>query len=347
MKKIIHLIPRDGLGGVEQAARSLSIDNISDLDIEVAFLCGQTLSINEKINTISELTKLNSIKFYSEGFAYLLDKNPDIIICSLWRSNIIGVSYALYRKFFCHKPTKLITFIHSNRFTNIVDRIVTKTSALVADEVWFDSLASKSRFFHKKESSKARVISFFIRTPPIRVTEKQNNFVYWGRLSRVKRIDKAINFFNKIQKYSPSSIFYIYGPDDGELNTLRNLVSELKLKDKVFFMGSKAPGEYTKEILSSKFFFNTSVNEGMGISVSEAMQLGLVPIVTPVGEIANYCTNDWNSIYFDDSANEKLKFLLENSSMFAFFSQNAKSYWQNKTIYSDDFISNCRRVIAT
>ena len=38
MKKIIHLIPQDGLGGVEQAARSLETDNINEFDIKVAFI---------------------------------------------------------------------------------------------------------------------------------------------------------------------------------------------------------------------------------------------------------------------------------------------------------------------
>ena len=41
-KKVIHLIPQDGLGGVEQAARSLI--PYPNLDIDIAFLCGKTLS---------------------------------------------------------------------------------------------------------------------------------------------------------------------------------------------------------------------------------------------------------------------------------------------------------------
>lgn len=347
MKKIIHIIPQDGLGGVEQAARSLNLENINDLDIEVAFIAGQALSSNIKITTISESTKLNSIRFYINGFSYLLDSKPDVIICSLWRSNIIGITYTLYRRLLCCKPIKLITFVHSNRFTNIVDKIVTKTSALIADEVWFDSLASKKFFFDKKESPKAKLISFFIKTPLIKTYGELNNFVYWGRLSRVKRVDKAIKLFDKIQKYSPHSVFYIYGPNDGELENLRRLVNSLELKNKVFFMGPKAPGEYPKEILSSKFFISTSLNEGMGISVSEAMQLGLVPIVTPVGEIANYCSNNFNSIYFDASTSEKLKIVLEDNSSFNFLRKNAIACWKNRPTYSEDFISNCRRIIES
>ncbi len=37
----------------------------------------------------------------------------------------------------------------------------------------------------------------------------------------------------------------------------------------------------------------------MAISVIEAMQAGLVPIVTPVGEITGYCSDGVNSVFFE------------------------------------------------
>ena len=36
------------------------------------------------------------------------------------------------------------------------------------------------------------------------------------------------------------------------------------------------------------------------MSVLESMQLGLIPIVTDVGEIKNYCVHNHNSIIFKD-----------------------------------------------
>ena len=55
----------------------------------------------------------------------------------------------------------------------------------------------------------------------------------------------------------------------------------------------------------SSFFIQSSFSEGMGISVLESMQLGLVPIVTNVGNIKNYCKDNFNSIIIDESTTEK------------------------------------------
>ena len=38
------------------------------------------------------------------------------------------------------------------------------------------------------------------------------------------------------------------------------------------------------------------------MSVVEAMQIGLVPIVTPVGEIARYCVDGKNAVWVQEDA---------------------------------------------
>ena len=44
------------------------------------------------------------------------------------------------------------------------------------------------------------------------------------------------------------------------------------------------------------FFLQLSFYEGFAMSVIEAMQLGLVPVVTNVGEISNYCIDNFNGV---------------------------------------------------
>ena len=41
--------------------------------------------------------------------------------------------------------------------------------------------------------------------------------------------------------------------------------------------------------------------EGASMSVMDAMQLGLVPIVTTVGEISKYCKHKYNSLVITDN----------------------------------------------
>jgi|26BtaG_2_1085354.scaffolds.fasta_scaffold03703_3 glycosyltransferase involved in cell wall biosynthesis len=344
--KIIHLIPQDGLGGVEQAARSLEPN--SQLDIEVAFLCGKSLSNQQHVKTISEKKGLNSFKVYLKGFKYLVEKEPDLLICSLWRSSMVGLTYTLYRNITGRKPLKFILFIHASKFAHLADKLITKTAIHFANEVWCDSIASKKATFKtKKYSKKIKVISFLVKIKyKNKKNIKNNNFIFWGRIAKAKRLDLAISLFEKINKNLPESLFYIYGPDYGELKSLKELVHKLNLSEKVLFMGEKRPNYYPEEALTSKFFINTSSHEGMAIAVTEAMQLGLVPIVTPVGEIANYCIDGSNSLYYDESSYENILNSISNQSVYNELSNNAFKYWDAKVGYSTDFNENCLRIIS-
>jgi len=67
------------------------------------------------------------------------------------------------------------------------------------------------------------------------------------------------------------------------------------------------------------------------------MQLGLVPLVTPVGEIKNYCRDEVNAILIDDedSAVKSILNLLDNKNAFEKIRQNTISYWNDSEIYSE------------
>ncbi|GLR28020.1 Glycosyltransferase involved in cell wall bisynthesis [Psychrobacter pacificensis] len=344
--KVIHLIPHDGLGGVEQAARSLKPNG--SLNIEVAFVCGKTLSEESHIKVISQNSNLNSFSFYINAFEYLLDNKPNLLISSLWRVSLIATVYTIYRKVFTKEPLKLVVFIHANKFAHVADKIVTSIAMSLADEVWCDSQASKVGIFSSnKTSNKVKVISFFTGlSKHVSNHDRKNNFVFWGRIAKQKRLDKAIRFFENINKHVPEAMFYIFGPDRGELSSLQELVKKLGLDNNVLFMGEKVPNHYPEEALNSKFFINTSSHEGMAIAVTEAMQLGLVPIVTPVGEIANYCTDSLNSIYYQDSAHEKVLSAINDQTVYDSLSSSARTYWNQKVDYSTDFNQNCLRILS-
>ena len=67
------------------------------------------------------------------------------------------------------------------------------------------------------------------------------------------------------------------------------------------------------------------------------MQLGLVPLVTPVGEIKNYCRDGVNAILIhdEDSAVKSILNLLDNKNTFEKIRQNTISYWDDSEIYPE------------
>ena len=84
----------------------------------------------------------------------------------------------------------------------------------------------------------------------------------------------------------------------------------------------------------------------MAMSVVEAMQLGLVPIVTPVGEIKNYCDSK-NSIliYENQAAISNIFNLIENNSQYNNLKKNAINRWKDHEIYSDSFLKASKRIL--
>ena len=77
------------------------------------------------------------------------------------------------------------------------------------------------------------------------------------------------------------------------------------------------------------FFIQLSSYEGMAMSVVESMQLGLVPIITEVGEIENYCQDLKNGIIYEgyNKTFEKVLKII-NDGKYSLLSSNAIKTWK-------------------
>ena len=76
------------------------------------------------------------------------------------------------------------------------------------------------------------------------------------------------------------------------------------------------------------------------MAVVEAMQLGLVPVVTPVGEMGRYCRDGENAIVVDvarlDAAAEQIAALLDEPARYSSMSKAARAIWSDCRLYADD-----------
>ena len=63
------------------------------------------------------------------------------------------------------------------------------------------------------------------------------------------------------------------------------------------------------------------------MSVLESMQLGLVPIVSNVGNIQNYCKDKFNSIIIDQSIKRKILDISNDKKIYLFLRKNAIRTW--------------------
>ncbi|ENA3643717.1 glycosyltransferase, partial [Escherichia coli] len=135
--------------------------------------------------------------------------------------------------------------------------------------------------------------------------------------------------------------------DEGELNNIINKVNKLGLQDKVVYKGVVDNNKVNDILTQYDFYLQFSHFEGMAMSVVDAMQVGVIPIVNNVGEIPNYVKNNINGIILDDKKLGDENYLNLNISCLLniikndggyFLYNNAIKTFQDNNTYVDDYI---------
>lgn len=346
--RCIHFTPGDGFGGVECAMRSWIAGEEATGGIEKYLLrfsqCvplpenipGKLLSF--RVNSFeNRLANLKNPVAHLWALMMLLQYKPDVLVCSLWGSLPASILY----KVLCPR-VKMVCFLHSAIAVRLVDKILNAIGMQIADAIWADSkmtLAARVPSYLQSRKS-LRVISFILeRVIPRKRPVNAPVFVFWGRLDYMKGIDRSLRFLAGIYQKRPDAALYLYGPDRGEAKNFQNLAHDLGISQNVHFMGTKPFDEIRTIASNYSYYLMLSRKEGMAMSVVEAMQLGLVPIVTPVGEIANYCRDGWNAVIVKDreQAISRVLSLLEDSATYRELQNNAMQHWTTMPSYRDDF----------
>jgi glycosyltransferase involved in cell wall biosynthesis len=128
--------------------------------------------------------------------------------------------------------------------------------------------------------------------------ENTIKFVFVGRLNSVKRIDKMYKFIEIISLSLPNHNIYLdlYGPLEPDFkNNKKALENEYKQLN-IIFKGILQQKDVQSTLLQYDYYLQLSDIEGMAMSVVEAMTIGLIPIVTSVGEISYYAKDMYNCI---------------------------------------------------
>ena len=281
-----HLLPSNDLGGAETAARKCMILKDNDFTFKTYFINPKSSSSNFINKIINELTN------YLNGLIFFIKQNDFVLISSLWRSSILSLLIKLVLP-----KTKIILFLHSSNNSHFLDKFFTSMLLLFSSEVWADSESTLiKRFntlFFKRKLIKTRIISFVIQR--IKPVDKEEiigfNFIYWGRLHKVKNLKKTIKFFYKFYCFDNKSKLTLIGHDYGMKDELQMTIEKLGIGKNVNILEFMNFDKISEIVKNYSFFIQLSSYEGMAMSVAESMQLGLIPIVTNVGQIKRYCKN--------------------------------------------------------
>jgi glycosyltransferase involved in cell wall biosynthesis len=342
MYKVIHLLPYDGIGGAEAAARSMRDLHHEAIDFRLRFLFPNVRNGTSRIGTFNPFAYLSSIR-------RVIKDEPELLIVSLWRACAAGILVKLFRP-----STRLVVLIHNSVDAHTLDYLFTRWAMALSHAIWSDSAASIRMRFARQPKTAVTVIPFLTQhLSPARDIEEalQPNptFIFWGRLAAQKNLGKAISIFHQIWHSHRDARFTVIGPDSGELDGLKAECAAKGIGSVVHFAGALTFDAICKQAQDHSFYLQTSNYEGMAMSVVESMQLGLVPIVSPVGEVGSYCNDQYNSILVDEveQAVTDITHLLNDAAAFATLRRNAILTWQGKPLYRDAMITESLRLLGT
>lgn len=168
--------------------------------------------------------------------------------------------------------------------------------------------------FFQNYASCVRVVENGVDTDKYfgKATPKQGllRWLYWGRLSKNKRIDNVISLFAQASRNGLASRLIIAGPDfNGESSELQSQVKQLQLNHLVKIYGPQDEATITGYISESDVFVTASEHEGFGLGVIEALSAGLLVFCHDIAPLNHFVIDGKNGAFlkFDGSDISKLQ----------------------------------------
>ncbi len=336
--KIIYTIPLAKIGGAEvafSALKKLKANHIEVIKVDLG------LVNNNPVLYINAMIKLRKL---------IKKEKIGLVVSSLWKSHFIVLVSTLFL------DVKLVPFIHSTKWFNFFDKFFTKLILKKSFSIIVDSFSGLKWMESLNLKQNLDIVSMKISNPSVvkryTIDSREIKFVFLGRVHPIKRIDKMYEFINTLKKKLPQKKISLdlYGPIESEFKNQKKYLEEKYNELDVFYNGEISYNEIHSKLSKFDYYLQLSDAEGMAMSVVESMSIGLIPIVTSVGEIQFYAKNNTNSIccgvtdsidtfvnHFLDIYNDIEK---KNN-----ISLNAISTFSNKPLFEDDFFRILKNII--
>ena len=359
-QKLLYILHDIQIGGVEVALLSAIPELNRQFDLKVMVLgtvdanMTSHLTSEEKACLVPFDYKLSMYPLViPKMIRFILRFAPDVMICSLWRASLLGVIAKKLRPRF-----RFISFIHNTAFFHRFDRLFSRAAIRNADSIFTDSRATAEFVTGQfKPTVPVEVISFFTsHSPKLKTAPPLNNhdvrFMFLGRINTVKNLPLAIDAIRYLADRGHNVSLDIYGRDDGMLETVTEYIRASQLENRVRFQGEVNGSQKPEIFRNHHFLIQLSANEGMAMSVAEAMQNGLACFVTAVGEIPNYAADMKTAIFADISTTEafgnslkKLESVLVDPQIYDRISTDSYESLKTAGTYSESLIRGIGKIL--
>lgn len=246
---------------------------------------------------------------------YLL-KNPDVSLVHIHSASYISF-YRKYILFLVVKKMlgrKVIYHIHGAEFhlfyehANFFTKKMIRSFLEGSDAIIVLSKQWKSFFMEEFKIKKIFILNNTIPYPEqIGLRESDVvNFLFLGQIGQRKGIFDMLEAISSIKEQLHNKArFYIGG--DGEVEKLQQKIKEYQLEEIVKFIGWVTGSKKEALLKKSHVYVLPSYNEGLPISILEAMSYKMPIISTPVGGIPEILKNGKNGIIVEAGNRVEIK----------------------------------------
>lgn len=123
-------------------------------------------------------------------------------------------------------------------------------------------------------------------------SDECKNILFLGRIEKEKGVYDLLNAMKVVQRFDKESKLILAG--DGEVEKIKKVIKTLNLTENIVLTGWINSKDVRELLLKTSIFVLPSYNEGLPMSILEAMALGIPVISTNVGSIPELVENDVN-----------------------------------------------------
>ena len=268
---------------------------------------------------------------------YLDNENPDYLVLSHYQLlKMLPKSYLL--KTYCEQHTSFRET--KNNPDNM--KVFYKYNDLIKGYIWLTKKTMEDAI--KAGLTNSVYIYNAVRFETLKKADvvKNKKIIVVSRLSTLKRIDKMVEIVEEVfkEKKYYDWVFEIYG-DGEEYDNIKKLIQSPQVK----LMGRCSDSK--KIFLSASINLCTSDFEGFSLSILEANECGIPTISFDFGESAKEEIIDSKTGFIASDKNDfinKLRLLMDNSSLLQKMSQNVKDY--NRNFHMDKIILDWEKIFT-
>jgi len=300
IKKIIHLIPCDEIGGVETGAKLAQEEFENDISYKIQYI------YKSNDNIISRF--INFIKTTHSLFKEIKSSENYIILSSTWMPHVIAFILNILLK-----NMRWISFLHNTKYTNIISHLICTKLTRLADKQVFDSYSS-ARSYNYNPINHNRIINYFFKKYDLQKFDIKNwsnrkyDFITVATNSKQKGYQDIEKFLTEISKVYPSRLRILIISDK-----LKNVVDFDLLKKQfnsicdIDYKLNIPNDDVLKCMIESKIYFCLSNYEGFAATIVESLLSGCFVVTTNVGEQKYYLHSD-RKITLNNKDDYKLDF---------------------------------------